>query len=203
MIDQHHVYECACTSDGLIIGGGTFLRPLTSGDASEGPWFSWFNDPEVTRFTRHGETENTREDQIRFFNQIDGDDSRWVMAICDAESGRHIGVVSLQDIDRRVRLAEFAIMVGESEFWGRGIGAEATRLAIRHGFRCLDLNRIELGVSGDHPAAVRAYENAGFVIEGRRRQALLVDGKLADGISMAILRSEYEDTMSDQDDTEL
>ena len=34
-------------------GERIYLRPLTLEDATEGPWYTWFNDPEATRYTQH------------------------------------------------------------------------------------------------------------------------------------------------------
>jgi RimJ/RimL family protein N-acetyltransferase len=43
-----------------------------------------------------------------------------------------------------------------------------------------------------NPRAMRAYEKAGFRLEGTRREAIYQDGAYHDELVMAILRSEFE-----------
>lgn len=43
-----------------------------------------------------------------------------------------------------------------------------------------------------NPRAQRAYEKAGFVVEGIRRQALKGDGERYDDIQMAILAPDWK-----------
>nr|WP_315501870.1 GNAT family protein [Actinomyces radicidentis] len=49
----------------------------------------------------------------------------------------------------------------------------------------MGLHRISLEVYAFNPAARRAYEKAGFVAEGRLRDALLYDGEWVDAEVMA------------------
>lgn len=51
------------------------------------------------------------------------------------------------------------------------------RLLLKHGFEALNLNRLDLLVYEDNPGAVRAYEKAGFVHEGRMREAEFSEGE--------------------------
>jgi RimJ/RimL family protein N-acetyltransferase len=61
----------------------------------------------------------------------------------------------------------------------------------RYAFEELNLHRLSLGVFAYNPRARRAYEKAGFVVEGRERGAILRDGQRADVIIMGILREEW------------
>lgn len=48
-----------------------------------------------------------------------------------------------------------------------------------------------------NPRAIRSYEKAGFVVEGRARQFLNRDGRRWDLIYMGILREEWEKARGD------
>jgi RimJ/RimL family protein N-acetyltransferase len=63
---------------------------------------------------------------------------------------------------------------------------------VKHGFESLNLNRIMLVVYDDNARAIRAYEKAGFVLEGSMRQARYRHGKYGDELIMSILRSEWD-----------
>ena len=88
--------------------------------------------------------------------------------------------------------ASMGIGLGEREYWGKGYGADAVRALLRYGFAELNLRRVSLGVFEYNPRAIRAYEKAGFVREGRTRQDARRDGRYWDSFWMGILREEWE-----------
>jgi RimJ/RimL family protein N-acetyltransferase len=90
------------------------------------------------------------------------------------------------------RCAEFGIFIGEKEFWNQGLGTEATRLVLKHGFEDLNLHSIYLNVYSTNPRAKKAYEAAGFVQEGVQREAVFKNGRFIDLILMSILQSEWK-----------
>ncbi len=62
---------------------------------------------------------------------------------------------------------------------------------LRLGFEEFNLNRIELDVLASNHRAIRAYEKAGFVAEGRSREAIFRGGRFVDLLRYAILRWEW------------
>ena len=89
------------------------------------------------------------------------------------------------------RSATVAIQLG-GDHVGKGAGSEALGLAVGFGFRELGFNRIQLDVFAYNSRAIRAYEKVGFVIEGRRRQAMFHDGEFHDDLVMAILFDDWK-----------
>lgn len=71
----------------------------------------------------------------------------------------------------------------DPEFQGRGIGRKAIHFleeeAERRGYL-----RMECMVSGTNPRAIRLYQYLGYELEGKKRQAFLIDGHYADLIIM-------------------
>jgi len=55
----------------------------------------------------------------------------------------------------------------------------------------LNLDRVFLRVYADNPRAIRAYRKAGFVEEGRMREAVFKHGKYVDVILMSVLRADW------------
>ena len=174
----------------FLIGERIYLRGLERGDLDTN-YFQWFNDAEVTKYMVHGIFPNSMQAMQEFFDHVTTSEHDVVFAVVDRETETHIGNVGLHRIDWVRRLAEFGIIIGEKEFWGRGYGTEATRLMVEYGFERLNLNRIFLGVHADHEAGIRAYEKAGFTIEGRLRQEMYTNGRYCDRLIMGILRDEY------------
>lgn len=65
---------------------------------------------------------------------------------------------------------------------GTGLLAELKRWAPAQG-----IHRLELTVMAHNQRARDLYERMGFTVEGRRRECLVVDGRLVDEIYMALL----------------
>lgn len=102
-----------------------------------------------------------------------------------------VGNCSFFDIDWRNRSTEIGIFIGDKHFWNRGYGTQVMRLMLKYGFNTLNLNRIYLRVYESNSRGIRCYEKAGFVHEGRLRQALFQDGSYIDMLMMSVIRSEW------------
>ncbi|KAK4548617.1 hypothetical protein LTR36_009527 [Oleoguttula mirabilis] len=82
---------------------------------------------------------------------------------------------------------------------GQGYGSEAIRWALQWGFRYGNLHRIELGVFGWNPGALRLYERLGFVRESCKREHLWYDGKYWDLVELGMLECEWREKYGDED----
>jgi RimJ/RimL family protein N-acetyltransferase len=109
----------------------------------------------------------------------------------DEEHWKLIGSCKFFNLDQHNRSSEFGIMIGDKSYWKREYGTEAVRLMVKHGFHTLNLHRIFLRVLETNPRAIRAYEKAGFIHEGRQRQAEFRDGKYFDMLVMSMLNDEF------------
>jgi ribosomal-protein-alanine N-acetyltransferase len=114
------------------------------------------------------------------------------LAICLKEDHKHIGLVSLTNIDRSNGVAQCSILIGEKSLWGKGLGTEAILLILHHGFYTLGLTRIEARQLLSNRASVRLFEKCGFRIEGVLRKAVFKDGRHRDLNQLSILREEFD-----------
>jgi RimJ/RimL family protein N-acetyltransferase len=105
---------------------------------------------------------------------------------------RLIGFVGLGGVSGSNGDAWLGIGIGDRAYWGKGYGTDAVRVILRYAFTELNLHRVTLGVFDYNTRAIRSYEKAGFVVEGRMRQELARDGRRWDAIYMGILRDEWE-----------
>jgi len=111
-------------------------------------------------------------------------------AVCIAETGQLVGMVSLTRIDYVHRNAEYNAMVGERASQNRGIGTEATRAMVRHGFFDLNLHRIYVSILRDNISSIRMCEKAGFREEGTIREGAYKNGRYHDLVLMGVLKSD-------------
>lgn len=154
-------------------------------------YLRWFNDMNVIRTLNHPR-QTTREELVASFDALMVDDSAESFTMYELVTWRPIGNASLTGIDFRNRIAEFVIIIGEVDARGKGYGTEATSLVLDHAFTVLGLRNVMLKVYAFNPAAIRAYEKAGFREFGRRRQAIEMNGRPWDVLYMECLRDDFE-----------
>lgn len=176
----------------MIFGNRIRLRAVEREDL---PLFvKWLNDPEVIEGLLFL-TPLSLEDEKHWFEKV-ADHSPaerpLVIEIRDGETWRMIGNCEFHNISQINRSADVGIFIGDKTVWNAGYGTETMQLLLKYGFETLNLNRISLVVYDDNLRAMRAYEKAGFVLEGRLRQAKYKHGRYGDELIMSVLRSEWD-----------
>lgn len=165
------------------------IRPITEADTDK--IVKWRNAPSVMEHFIY-RTPLTREDHLNWFYNRVRTGEVFQFMIIDEEAGEEVGSVYLRDVDLQNKKCEYGIFIGEDSCRGKGIGSAAAKLALDFAFEKLKLNRVFLRVFADNTRAIKSYENAGFVCEGKFRDDVIIDGKAYDMVFMGILREEWK-----------
>lgn len=173
-----------------------YLRPLEERDVSP-RYINWLNDEEVCRFNSHAIFPNTEQQVRNYVRWSQETKEAVVLAIVWAENDMHIGNIALQDLDWVGRSANFAIILGERDYWSRGVGKIAGRTLVQYGFERLNLNRIYCGTTEDNVGMQRLALHLGMKPEGRRRQAAYKLGRYVDILEYGVLREEFTPVKSE------
>ena len=95
---------------------------------------------------------------------------------------QHVG-----EPDLRVHLKRIAVADA-----GRGAGSRLLQGVLDWLYTETETNRVDLDLFVENERAQRAYEKAGFIVEGRLREYhRSVDGRLRDALIMSILRKDW------------
>lgn len=164
-------------------GSTVYLRELNENDASE-TYCEWLNDPIVNKYLETRET--TIEDLKQYIQSKKENPNCLFFGIFLKENDKHIGNVKLEPIDFEEKTSYFGMLIGEKEQWGKGLGTEATRLAVDYAFNVLHLKKIMLGVIAENKAAIRVYEKTGFQIERVNKEKIKHGSEVYDQIIMGI-----------------
>ena len=113
--------------------------------------------------------------------------------------GRLLGEIRLDAIDQHDRRARLAVGFFDPSKLGRGLGRQAIRLVLEHGFEALQLHRVGLRVIAYNVRAIRCYLACGFKEEGREREVANAGGEWHDDVLMGMLRREYCGLMAQYD----
>jgi diamine N-acetyltransferase len=127
----------------------------------------WANDADIMRLMDRVSPVSASDHEQWFASLADRPDCQY-FAI-ETTSGQHVGNVWLWAIDRRHRKAELRVVIGDPDARGKRLGSDAIDLACAYGFEHLGLRRIYAYVLALNPAARRAFERAGFLLEGTLR----------------------------------
>lgn len=172
------------TAAPLITGERLHLRRLTLDDVGEA-YLRWMNDPEVIRFTETRFSRQTIESLRAFVNASQGPNSL-LLAIVEKASGRHIGNIKV-GINSLHRFGSVGIIIGEKDCWGKGYATEAVRLLRDYAFAELKMEKLCAGCYDGNLGSVRAFEKAGFFLEGRRIGQVDFEGRRIDVILLGCL----------------
>lgn len=147
------------------------VRPLVEEDAEVS--YTWRNDSRVWKHTKNRPDEIiTREIERNWIKKAISDKSAFRYAILFDDN--YIGNVQLTDVDHQAKQGEFHIFIGNLDYWGRGIGAEATSLFLKEVKNKLQLEFIYLFVSTKNIAAVKVYKKIGFTFDPVQDEKMVI-----------------------------
>lgn len=152
---------------------------------------AWVHDDEATRYMLTGVFPMTHEALQREYDSIGENDADIVLGVVRKEDGAMVGTAGLYGIAWQARYAEFRIFLGDKSAWNGGLGSEAAALMVQYAFDRLNLNKVWLGVNEENKGAIKSYEKAGFVHEGKLRQEVYRNGRYYDALRMSLLRGEW------------
>ncbi len=175
----------------MILGERVRLRAIERADLPA--FVAWLNDPEVREFIMLYSPLSNEQEERWFKGVLEQPTYNQPLAIevREGDGWKPVGNCAFHVQDWRVRSAELGIFIGEKSCWGQGYGTEVMQLLLAYGFETLNLNRIYLRVYENNHRAIRAYEKAGFVHEGRMRQAEFRNGNYEDVLFMSVLSEEW------------
>jgi RimJ/RimL family protein N-acetyltransferase len=176
----------------FLKGERVYLRAVKDDDANDS--VRWFNDAEVCAGNSHYVFPYTRQDAIEYIYNTED----LVLAIItevepiinNEKFHKHIGNVALQNIHPVYRSADFSIIIGEKDYWGKGYGKEAARLLINHGFSAMNLHRISIATFEHNDPMRRLALSLGFKYEGWRHEAAFKHGRYVDVIEYGRIKGE-------------
>ena len=109
--------------------------------------------------------------------------------------GRFIGTLKIGHIEWRTGCADIGIMIGDKDYWGKGVAKESISLACKYAFDFLCLRKLSSGCAAQNVAMVKAFESIGFVIEGQIRKKLLMSGKFDDHLLFGLFKDELKSSI--------
>lgn len=176
----------------LFQGSQIKITALTEQDAEN--FAKWSED---SNYLRNLDTDYAIPRNIDYYipgiQSATANNTEMEFGIRKIDNNELFGFIAIHGIEWNNRAARMAIGIGQAEHRSKGYGTEAIQLILRFAFHELNLHRVGLDVNSNNEEAIRSYEKAGFVVEGRIRESVLRDGEAIDRIYMGILYSEWKE----------
>ncbi len=154
--------------------------------------FSWFNtERDVLQWAGAALSWPLKRDEfIDLIKQHRGPTAqREVWAVI--QDGRMIGHFQI-GLNRRLRTAGLGRIALSPSARGLGLSGPLMELIVERAFSHDWVHRCDLLVYAHNLAAIRAYESAGFVLEGTRRETTPIGEEIWDTHIMSLLRREFD-----------
>ncbi|MRR14532.1 N-acetyltransferase, partial [archaeon] len=152
----------------FLSGDNIYLREVQVADVS-GAYYRWMNDTEITQYLESRFHPNPQESIEKYVKNSYADPNNVFLGIFLKQSHRHIGNIKLGPVNWIHRNGDIGIIIGEKDCWGKGYASEAIRMISDHAFNVLNLHKVTAGCYEMNKGSIRAFEKAGFQIEGIRK----------------------------------
>lgn len=151
----------------------------------------WRNDNEIWSMLGGRKYFVSEAYEQKWVNDVIHNNKDVRLAVCDKETDKYIGNVYLTDIDYVNRTAVSHVLIGDHDYWGRGMATDAYVLLLDYAFNELNLNRIEALVLETNIGSLKLHKKCGYTEEGIKRSSVFKNGKYQNQIIMALLKDEY------------
>jgi len=173
----------------FIEGERVYLREVRISDVNEN-YYKWMNDSEVYQYLETRYTPRSIENIIKYVESMDGKSDEIFLAICLKENNKHIGNIKLGPINWIHKFGDISLLIGEKDYWGKGIAYEAIKILTEFSFNTLNMHKLKAGCYADNIGSAKAFEKVGFEREGIFKKQWMVNGKYQDEIILSLC---YED----------
>ena len=167
------------------------LRLLEDKDVNE-EYLSWFNDPDVTKFLEVDGNSLTRQKVIDYINYGKDSKSYFMYAICLCENNKHIGNLKIGPINYKHNFSDLVTVIGDKQFWGKGIATEAIKLGIDLCFKKYNIRKLSASIYSNNIRSLKCYTSAGFTVEGIQKNHCLINDSLCDKVLVSCFNPHFK-----------
>jgi len=150
----------------------------------------WIADPEINKFlatfTRNDLNEKFHQTWFDKYEEKEKKGNKKIFII--EVDGVSVGQVGFSDINKDDKNAELYIVIGEKDYWGKGIGTKAIEFIHDYAFNKLRLHKINLSVHSNNSRAIALYKKIGYQVVGVYHDNIYWDGEYDDETIMEIIK---------------
>jgi RimJ/RimL family protein N-acetyltransferase len=173
-----------------LISKRLYYKTLKVDDVSDA-YVAWMNDREINKFLESRFLNHTRKSISNFVHEAENNPFVDLFGIYDRTTNVHIGNIKVDYTNRCHNRGDIGLIIGEKNFWGKGLATEAIREITLYGFNDIGLDKISAGCFESNIGSLKAFKNVGYVVEGvLRKHGVSYNNVREDGVILGILLGE-------------
>lgn len=119
------------------------------------------------------------------------DQSAIRLAVCLTDNNLYIGNVYITNINTQNRSGVTHVLIGNKEYWGKGLAKEALTMLLDYAFKERNFHRLEAHVLENNIASIKMHTKTGYTQEGILRESVFKNGKYQNQVVMSILSQDF------------
>jgi len=160
------------------------LRILKVEDVSQ-EYVNWFNEKSIIEYSDNQYRTFSFETQVDYVRSKTLDINSQLYGIF--VHSNHIGNIVLDKIDFNHKRAEITYVVGNKDYWGKGIATLAIEKIIKISREEFQLKKLSASCADKNEGSKRVLLKNGFKIEGVRKKHLFFNEKWFDQVDFGLL----------------
>lgn len=165
-----------------------YLKRLHVNDVTDS-YVDWMNNYEIVKYTESRHMYHTLESTKAFIHSV-YNNNNYCFGIFDVINDQHIGNIKIGNINDCYKYADVGLIIGNSNYWGKGIAKDAISAVVNFAFKKLNLHRLFAGIYAPNIGSIKAFERAGFIKEGVEKEKYIFEGQRIDSYLYGIINNE-------------
>jgi ribosomal-protein-alanine N-acetyltransferase len=166
-----HTGQIMLTGKNIIISE---FEPLNITDE----YIGWLNDPDVVKFSNQRFLMHNRKACEEYLASFSGTNNRFLI-IRHNESNNMIGTMTIYR-NLHHGTADVGIMIGDKNFWGKGVGQEAWDAVLIWLLTEVGVRKVTAGALQCNYGMIRLMERSRMELEAVKKKQEIVDGAAID-----------------------
>ncbi|HEY5122999.1 MAG TPA: GNAT family protein, partial [Ignavibacteria bacterium] len=85
------------------------------------------------------------------------------------------------------RAGDISLLIGDKNYWGKGLATEAIKILVDFAFNVLNLHKVYAGYYESNAGSAKAFGKCGFEVEGKYREGYFLNGEFIDVIRTGLI----------------
>ena len=148
-------------------------------------YVNWYSNEQVVRYSDNQYRKFSLDGQRSYVQSCLQDEDINLYGIFDDTT--HIGNIVISGLTSNHRKAELNYVIGETDYWGKGVASFAIAQMIKVAKKEFNLNKLYAVIASGNIGSGKALEKNGFVLEGIRKQHLFYCREFFDSLEYGLL----------------
>ena len=168
----------------LSIDENLYMRIIDINDVTS-EYLSWLNNYEITKFTEQKNIKHTIKSLETYVLEKFNSKNNFLFGIFNFN--RHIGNIKLGPIENIDSSAEVSFLIGNKDYWGKGITTKALKRLIEFGIKELAIKKFVAGYYSNNEASARVFKKCLFKVKKINKKFKKFEGQSIDTVRVELI----------------